>query len=530
MPLVVTPIPAAMVELRVLLSLGGSFSHRAYARALSRTLKRLFVISTQLLSSQMEDRVSVASLEVASAICALHYHVECFGIQHGTYNKISFREYALELKRAIALTTKRGGDLKRSSGAGVHVREVGLASCSRSRNILDAITRLSIQCLELGESVVAYTEDHSVADSLVHIVKILPEESWDFIQYALQCLERANVALQSGAYRGVVAVRVLTGSPGLEKTPTPSDQYSLLEEIAKGGFGKVYLARLRGRGGDKFVVKVTSCSSNDPRRATVLRRHAVREVYLLRNLRNSPFIVSFCAGIQAACEVWCVMELCEHGNVYDVTRRNAEQRRVEHGLTEVCPTAYLLRSVLRALQFLHNRGIYHGDVKGENVLITSTGAFKLCDFGTAHKFDEPRHADDSPGTYYFLAPEVIEEGSSFKDVKRSEFFGPKIDIWALGMMVMQLVHLEIPWKLLHRGGGGIDFQNAVLLGDFKELSFLPEIPVNSQLKRFTFRCLVQDPASRPSAGSLLDDEFVVSNEGLSGGDGAAVLSYFRLLG
>jgi serine/threonine protein kinase len=85
-----------------------------------------------------------------------------------------------------------------------------------------------------------------------------------------------------------------------------------------------------------------------------------------------------------------------------------------------------IAKVLDGLEYLHEQGVIHRDVKGANILIDKDGVVKLSDFGVSTKIkasvSTPGTEQSAVGTPYFMAPEVI----TFQGTK------PQSDIWSLG--------------------------------------------------------------------------------------------------
>jgi len=103
-----------------------------------------------------------------------------------------------------------------------------------------------------------------------------------------------------------------------------------------------------------------------------------------------------------------------------------EKRRLPERVTK-----FLILQVLRALQYLHEKGISHRDLKPENVLVstpeTDFPQCKLCDFGVAKIIGEATFMKSIVGTKAYLAPEVNENN------KRG--YSKSVDMWSLGCMI-----------------------------------------------------------------------------------------------
>jgi hypothetical protein len=157
-----------------------------------------------------------------------------------------------------------------------------------------------------------------------------------------------------------------------------------------------------------------------------------REARALAQL-NHPNIVQVYDAGQAG--PWCfiIMEF--------VAGPNLRQYLGESPL----PPADVLRiasAICDGLQYAHDHGVVHRDVKPENVLLDSTGAIKLVDFGLAKLRDE--QFDDAArtrtgqvmGTPYYLAPEQIESPTTVDH---------RADVYSLGILIYEMLTGELPF-------------------------------------------------------------------------------------
>ncbi|KAF6078939.1 p21 (RAC1) activated kinase 4 [Phyllostomus discolor] len=172
----------------------------------------------------------------------------------------------------------------------------------------------------------------------------------------------------------------------------------------------------------------------------------------------------------------------------------------------VCPSAYssprrmneeqiasVCLAVLQALSVLHAQGVIHRDIKSDSILLTHDGRVKLSDFGfCAQVSKEVPRRKSLVGTPYWMAPELISRLP----------YGPEVDIWSLGVMVIEMVDGEPPYF------------NEPPLKAMKMIrdNLPPRLKnlhkVSPSLKGFLDRLLVRDPTQRATAAELLKHPFL----------------------
>jgi serine/threonine protein kinase len=100
--------------------------------------------------------------------------------------------------------------------------------------------------------------------------------------------------------------------------------------------------------------------------------------------------------------------------------------------------ATIVKTVLEALDYIHKSGLIHRDIKGGNILIDMDGNIKIGDFGVA-TFMKNKGANSFVGSLCWMAPEIGLE----------ESYGPKVDIWSLGITAIEIAQGKPPYFGVH---------------------------------------------------------------------------------
>jgi serine/threonine protein kinase len=258
--------------------------------------------------------------------------------------------------------------------------------------------------------------------------------------------------------------------------------------IAEGGMGRVYEGR-QDRPARIVAVKVLRPGLLA---AENLRRFG-REITTLESLRH-PGIARIHAGgtyeADGAELPYFVMEY-----IPDALPLTEYARR--HGLP-LAGTLDLFGQVCDAVAHGHERGIVHRDLKPSNVLVDSRGQARVIDFGVARgigteaRMTTLTQAGQLIGTLQYMSPEQVSGLSETVDART--------DVYALGVMLFELVAGRPPYELEHRGL----LEATRLIRDqppppLESLS--PTVPV--PIATAVARCLAKDRSLRfPNAGAL----------------------------
>ena len=254
--------------------------------------------------------------------------------------------------------------------------------------------------------------------------------------------------------------------------------YELGEEIGRGSMGVVYKAWQRGL--KRFVaVKVISAGREAAARfrneATAVARlqHAnIVQVYEVGEDEGRPYLVlEFLSGGSLAQKL--------QGKPY--SPREAAQ---------------LVIPLARAIDYAHQQGVVHRDLKPGNMLLTESGTLKITDFGLARLLDcEERLTETGQvfGTPSYMAPEQAAGDG--------ELLGPATDVYSLGAILYELLTgrppflADSPLATLQQ----VVAEDAVSPGRLQ-----PGVP--RDLATICMKCLEKEPRRRYStAGELADD-------------------------
>ena len=102
------------------------------------------------------------------------------------------------------------------------------------------------------------------------------------------------------------------------------------------------------------------------------------EVDTIKNLKHEN-IVQYIGTQQGPYNLYIFLEYADRGSL--------RQYYQKHGALKESQVAYCMNQVLQGLQYLHDCGIAHRDIKSANILLTKCSIMKLADFGASKKFD-----------------------------------------------------------------------------------------------------------------------------------------------
>ncbi|KAL0093533.1 Pak2 protein [Phycomyces blakesleeanus] len=203
------------------------------------------------------------------------------------------------------------------------------------------------------------------------------------------------------------------------KVTNPRQAYMGMKKIGQGASGGVYTAYSEGGSGPVAIKQMNL--EQQPKKELI-----INEILVMKDSHHDN-IVNYIDSYLWQGDLWVIMEYMEGGSLTDVVTCNM---MMEGQIAAVC------REVLQGLSHLHSRGVIHRDIKSDNILLNMHGEIKLTDFGfCAQLNDSQTNRTTMVGTPYWMAPEVVT---------RKEY-GPKVDIWSLGIMAIEMIEGEPPY-------------------------------------------------------------------------------------
>ena len=194
------------------------------------------------------------------------------------------------------------------------------------------------------------------------------------------------------------------------------ESFKIISVLGKGTFGKVYLTELIDDG-SLYAIKAI-------RKDVLIETEQVESTKLERDILlecDHPFLCGMDYVFQNDMRLYFVMPFVRGGELYKHFLKN--KRFPEHQVK------FYAVQIAMAIGYLHDKDIWHRDLKLENILIDETGYLKLIDFGLAKILKETEMSQSFWGTPEYLAPEMVSQKGHDKAV----------DWWALGVLIYEML-------------------------------------------------------------------------------------------
>ena len=235
-------------------------------------------------------------------------------------------------------------------------------------------------------------------------------------------------------------------------------------------------------------MKIIQCKSSTENHSSAINK----EINILKDL-DHPNILKVYEFYSSEKYIYIINELCTGGELFD--------KIVDVKYFSESVACNIMRQLLSAVAYCHEKGVIHRDLKPENILIESSEEkdkeffhIKVIDFGTCEILKKKKLTEQI-GTSFYIAPEVLKNG-----------YNEKCDLWSCGVILYILLCGSPPFY----GKNEKEIFKKILDGNF---SFRHKIwnKISTEGKNLVLKLLQVNPMKRLSAQEALEDVWFKKN-------------------
>ncbi len=257
--------------------------------------------------------------------------------------------------------------------------------------------------------------------------------------------------------------------------------------------GRYRLGEVLGEGGMAVVYRAQDVLLNRPVAVKILRsQYAADESFLRRFEREAQAAAGFShANIVNVYDVgtdgdqhYIVMEYIRGPSLKDLIRRQ--------GPFSVDGAIFIIGQVTSALDYAHQRGLIHRDIKPQNILVDREGNAKVVDFGIAKGMRDVNltEAGTGMGTVHYVSPEQAQGDPA----------GPASDLYSTGVVLFEMLTKRLPFEADTPVGVAMQHVNTP---PPPPSTFNMKIP--PEVDAIVLRSLAKDPGERYQSGAALSN-------------------------
>lgn len=349
------------------------------------------------------------------------------------------------------------------------------------------MSELNHACQTCGRSYAQKLTHHTCPACSVHLLQLgLPEENSPSILLGTTHSKFGSLAGRSS--------QIYHASLERQGVIAKFDDYELLHEIARGGMGVVFKAKQISLQRDVAIKMILAGQLATPElvqrfcreaeAAAKLRHPGIVRIYEIGEFESQHyFSMEFIEGASLA---ECMREFCLQEGLSRSERKTKEKAIAE-----------LMLKVARALDYAHQHGVLHRDMKPSNILVDEQGQPHLTDFGLAKLTGAEKSgltiANAVLGTPGYLAPEQVEG--------RFDRVTTATDVYGLGATLYELLTGQPPFA----GASAFETIWMAVHQDIKPPRAL-NATIPHDLETIALRCLEKQPEQRYSSAASVADE------------------------
>ncbi|XP_022108067.1 mitogen-activated protein kinase kinase kinase 20-like isoform X2 [Acanthaster planci] len=229
------------------------------------------------------------------------------------------------------------------------------------------------------------------------------------------------------------------------------------------------------------------------------------EVLILAKLKHAN-VIEFFGVVKPASAIdsyMIVTEYAEQGSLYDVIRQHRDN------WPEYRQNRWMrwAQDGAKALEYIHQKGYQHGDVKSPNYLVTHDDTLKICDFGISRKWDFTISTVTNRGSYPWMAPEVFGNvADDSKSERKPCKVTTKSDVFSYGVVIWEMISGKAPYP----DKVGFHIYKAVVERN-ERLQIPCDFPEHQQISDLLSKCWQANYKERPSMQKILRDLADIEN-------------------
>jgi len=275
---------------------------------------------------------------------------------------------------------------------------------------------------------------------------------------------RQSVAATQRASAAPIGVATAVAPAGVSES-----RYEVLGEVGRGGMGVVVKARDTRLGRTVALKRMPENLKSNPTAVQLF----LREARAAAALSHPNIVTLFDAGQEADGSYYLTMELLEGFGLDTLLKKR--------GRLSARDAVRIAVQIAKGLQFAHEKGVVHRDIKTANLFFTKDRVVKIMDFGLAKMTEEVRRsATVIGGTPYYMAPEQAA----------GQQVDHRTDLYALGVTLFELVTGSVPFR---EGDVTHQHRHAPAPDPRERIADLPE-----PLAALILRLMAKAPDERPA--------------------------------
>ncbi|XP_073270948.1 CBL-interacting serine/threonine-protein kinase 3-like isoform X1 [Primulina huaijiensis] len=256
-------------------------------------------------------------------------------------------------------------------------------------------------------------------------------------------------------------------------------KYEVGKTIGRGSFAKVKLAK-NSETGQSVALKILN---KDMVLEHKMAEQIKREIATMKLIKH-PNVIRLYEVMASKTKIFIIMEFVTGGELFDTI--------VKHGRMQEDEARKYFQQLINAVDYCHSRGVFHRDLKLENLLLDTEGNLKVSDFGLSALSQQIR--DDgllhtTCGTPNYVAPEVLNDRG---------YDGATADMWSCGVILFVLLAGYLPFN---------DCNLTELYSKISSAKFTRPSWFSSGAIKLITRILEPNPEKRITPSEILEDEW-----------------------